>query len=78
IGYAVALRELVTTSPVAIGVAQAQHAGLARDGITIGVNDDHQKLEAIQELPVKIKSAGGWAVAVPADVSNAVEVTAMV
>ncbi|KAG8736919.1 hypothetical protein FRC10_008758 [Ceratobasidium sp. 414] len=78
IGYAIALRELVKTYPASIRIAQALDVGLAQDGVAIGVNDVHQKLEAINELVAKIKSAGGKAVAVPADVSKEIEVTEMV
>ncbi|KAG8717923.1 hypothetical protein FRC08_006343 [Ceratobasidium sp. 394] len=67
---------IVTGAAQGIGYAIALR--LAQDGIAIGVNDVQQKLEAINELVAKIKSAGGQAIAVPADVSKEAEVTAMV
>ncbi|KAG9101280.1 hypothetical protein FS749_008252 [Ceratobasidium sp. UAMH 11750] len=60
------------------GIGYAIALRLAQDGIAIGVNDIQQKLEAINELVAKIKSAGGQAIAVPADVSKEAEVAAMV
>ena len=64
---------IVTGSGRGIGAGIA--VVLAREGANIVVSD--RTLEACEEMVGKIKSSGGKAIAVAADVSNKAEVTAM-
>lgn len=53
-------------------------AGLAKDGLVIGINDIVEKIGEIGDLVAEIQSAGGRALSLPADVSTEVEVVDMV
>ena len=67
---------IVTGGSQGIGYGIVQR--LANDGIDIAVNDVAAKKDLIDEVVEEIRRKGRRAIAVPADVSSEVEVSAMV